>query len=238
MQADLYVAVRRREGRLLDDDVVARLPDTDPAMPLAPEWRLRRQSSERLLRRLAAASRPLRIVDAGCGNGWLAHRLSRLDGSVVAAFDINEVELEQGRRVFGAATNLTFHSGDVEAATLPLPEPDVIVAASVLQYVADPAALLRRWRGLLGRGGAIHVLDTPLYTAAGIAAARERSLAHYTELGMPEMAAAYHHHPWAILDGLQARIRSRPDSWRARARSRLGLSQSPFPWIEIPAAAP
>ena len=47
MAADAYLRVRRLEGRVLPDDLVARLPNLPITHPLYTEWRLRGESAER-----------------------------------------------------------------------------------------------------------------------------------------------------------------------------------------------
>jgi len=233
MSTDLYVAARACEGRLLPDATVAILPDVAATDPLADEWRARAESCERLLRHLRALRRPLRIVELGCGNGWLAHRLSSVPGSEVLAADVNDVELDQARRVFAARGTLRFANHDMRDGTLPGPA-DVVVLASALQYLPDPAPLMAAWLDEIDPRGELHVLDTPIYTQGELAAARRRTRRHYAEIGVPEMAVAYHHHTWDTFARFQLDVLFRPDAATTRLRRRLtGAPVTPFPWLRI-----
>jgi len=235
MAAELYLEVRGREGRLLDDALVATLPQLPQAHPLAAEWRVRADSLHRLVAALRGLHRPLRVLELGCGNGWLSHRIATaLPDARVTGTDVNDLELEQARRVFGRRSRLDFVHHDMRAGYLPMPRPDVLVLASSIQYVEDAPALIPAWLRALAPGGELHILDSPLYRLAELATARERTLRHYTEIGVPEMAAAYHHHTWESLQGFPAQVLHRPDAALPRLRRRLlGTASSPFPWIRI-----
>jgi len=232
-----YLAVREREGRLYPDAIVELLPHVPAGHPLENEWRQRADSSDRLRAYLAAVSRrgrPLRVIDVGSGNGWLARRIAGLPGSEVVGLEANDVELAQARRVFGGRPGLRFSSGDMLTAPSPLDGATVVVLASVIQYAADLPALLRRLLGWLAPEGELHVLDSPLYRPGELAGARERTRRYYAQLGVPEMAEAYHQHTWSALDGFAAEVRYRPDAWLRRLERRvLGRVRSPFPWIRI-----
>jgi protein-L-isoaspartate O-methyltransferase len=234
-----YLRVRELEGRLYPDDVVRSLPRTPPGHPLAAEWRQRADSAGRLIAHLQA-QRVTRVVDVGSGNGWLAAAIARaIPSATVVGLEANEVELAQAMRVFPDRPNVRFVAGDATSAATPLERPDGIVLASMIQYVADLSALLRRMLAWLGdgSGGEIHVLDSPLYAPSEVAAARERTRRHYDAMGVPAMADAYHHHAWAALDagnGFDADVLYRPGGWRARVERRvLGRARSPFPWIRV-----
>ena len=233
MPAELYVRVREREGRLLPDDIVQTLPNLPTGHPHAREWRLRADSSHHLvthLRRLP--QRPLRVLDLGCGNGWLCARIAGIRGAVVVGTDINDVELEQARRVF---PGVSFVHHDMRDPALPMPHPDAIVVASAIQYVADPVPLLAAWLDALSPHGEIHILDTPIYADAGAAAAaRERSRRHYEALGIPEMAGEYHHHTRQAFAPFRVDVLHDPASPAARLQRRvLRTPRSPFPWLRI-----
>lgn len=225
-----YLRVREREGRLYADDVVRGLPHIAPAHPLASEWTARRKSARRLRQYLAQQSRPLTILDLGCGNGWLAHSLSTLPGVSVCGLDVNRLELEQAARVFGGADRLQFCFGDVFSAALPAF--DVIIVVSAIQYFSDLPALLNRLRTLLSSAGAIHILDSPLYAANDVRAAQARTERYYAALGFPDCAADYHHHPWTALAPFRPVVLYDPRRPLNRLKRRLGWG-SPFPWIKL-----
>ncbi len=241
---ETYLRARRLEGRLYPDDVVARLPLAPAADPLRREWLQRADSAARLVAYLSRLPRPLVALEVGCGNGWLANLVAAVPGSDVTGLDVNVVELDQARRVFGDRPNLRFVLADVLAAPMPTPRPTVIVLASVIQYAPDLGALIRRLADWLAPGGEIHVLDSPIYAPDDVPAARERTRRYYAELGVPEMAPVYQHHDWRAFDGFKVDVLSRPGTPRARIERRLlgrllGRPRSPFPWLRIrPEARP
>jgi SAM-dependent methyltransferase len=229
-----YLRARQNEGRLLPDSLVAALPHLPRSHPLSGEWRRRADSSSRLLAYLRALRRPLTIVDVGCGNGWLANRMAELDGCRVVGVDVNAFELNQARRVFGHRSNLAFVQADIQTAGLPLDGADVVVLASVIQYLPDPAALLSTTMASLGPRGEVHVFDSPIYRTGEVQAAEERTRQHYMTVGVPEMADVYVHHDWSGLDSLDFDVLYRPDT-RVHVLQRRLLRRpgTPFPWLRF-----
>jgi SAM-dependent methyltransferase len=232
-----YLRAREREGRLYSDDFVRSLPSAPTDHPLSAEWRLRADSSARLIRHLRSRG-ARRVLELGSGNGWLAAAIAADLGVAarVVGVEANPVELEQARRVFADRPNLRFVEGDLERdETLPLAAPDAIVLASAIQYVADLPALLRGLRAELAPGGQLHIVDSPLYDPSEVPAARERTRAHYERIGVPAMAENYRHHTWDEVDAFRPTLAYRPDAPTRRLAARLGRrgSASPFPWLII-----
>lgn len=227
---DLYLSVREKEGRLFPDELAARLPDLPAKHPLADEWRARAASCERLKRYLARASRPLAILDLGCGNGWLSNRLASLPSACVCGLDRNPLELAQAARLF-AGPNLAFLEAEVSCLPFSNTSFDVIILASVIQYFPDLPVLILSLKPLLKPGGEIHLLDSPLYRPGELHSARLRSHSYYASLGFPEMAGHYFHHLTASLEPFSPRWLYRPQSLRARLARRLGQACPPFPWV-------
>lgn len=230
--AELYCHVRRKEGRLLPDELVARLPHLPGGHPLAGEWRARADSARRLVCYLARKPRPLHILDLGCGNGWLANRLAQLPGARVVGVERLTGEIAQAQRLF-ASRRLAFLVADVFRPPWDCPAFDVIVLASVIQYFPRLDGLIQSLKGFLAPGGEIHILDSPLYPDADLPLARERSRAYYAALGVPEMAGSYFHHPASALEAFSPRWLYRPRSWLARPWRWLGRVPSPFPWVVL-----
>ena len=229
---ETYLEARRREGRLYPDSLVAHLPIVPRSHPLHDEWRRRADSSARLVEYLRRR-RPAFVLDAGCGNGWLTNLMAGIPGVLVHGIDPNEVELDQAARVF-RAPNLRFTLDDILGMT-PREPPDVVILASVIQYIPDLGSALQRIAAMLAPGGETHILDSPLYEGWQLEDARERTRRHYASVGVPRMADAYHHHTWEVLDGFRADVLYLPRAGlRARVERRvLGRPRSPFPWIRI-----
>ena len=68
----------------------------------------------------------------------------------------------------------------------------------------------------------VHVLDSPFYAEAQLAAAHERSARHFAALGHPELADHYHHHSRAALAGFAVETLYEPVQ-----------GDTPFPWLRI-----
>ncbi len=97
---EAYLAARHKEGRIYLDEIVRQLPVVPKGHPQEKEWGLRRHNVQQLLLHLQEKA-PNRILDLGCGNGWLTHQLiaGQKSGSVLG-LDINITELEQAQRLF------------------------------------------------------------------------------------------------------------------------------------------
>jgi len=214
--AGLYGRVRGSEQRILPDDLVRALPQVPPDHPHAAEWQVRATSMDRLLTDLGRAGHPLRVLDIGCGNGWLSARMAR-QGHRVTALDQHRSELEQAARTHGP-TAATWCLGDPRTASLPTAHFDRIVLAASLQYFNDLPALFERLATLLAREGEVHILDTVLYPDQDAAvAAMERTRAYYARLHAPDMARHYHAHTVQALAGLgRVRTLARPAPWWSR----------------------
>jgi SAM-dependent methyltransferase len=230
-----YWRMRAREVRLYSDEVVRRLPYVPPDHPLVSEWAARAESLSRLVAYVARMQRALTVLDLGCGNGWLANHLACLPSVHVCGLDLNRRELAQGARVFVDNLRLKFLYADVFSAEVPERSFDLIVLASVIQYFPDPAALVRRLTALLVPGGELHILDSPLYAPAEVAAAQARTRAYYLSKGLREMTAEYHHHALPVLAPFQPVFLYNPRAWWNRVARKVGVSQgrSPFPWIRL-----
>ena len=226
---EAYLALRKREGRVYSDEVLAHLPQVPAGHPLEREWAIRRTSLVRLMGHLRGLNRPLEILDLGCGNGWMSKHLAHLPEARVLGADLGAVELEQAARVFATAENLRFQRLDIFED-----DPgrfDVVVMGASVQYFSDLPHLVSRLRSLLNDGGQIHVFDSPFYSEQDVAGARARSEAYYTEHGFPELAAHYNHHAWAEMKGLGAELMYNPKTLFNWFWLRvLKRAETPFPW--------
>jgi 2-polyprenyl-3-methyl-5-hydroxy-6-metoxy-1,4-benzoquinol methylase len=95
------------------------------------------------------AVRAPRVLELGCGTGWLSGALSEQCGARVVGIDLSQEAVEQARRAY---PHLEFHAGD--ALTLPLQGPfDAIVSADVLAHIPDQQAVIDLMARLLRAGG-------------------------------------------------------------------------------------
>ena len=114
-----YIALRQKERRVYSDRELLQLPDIDEAHPHFIEWQARKESASRLMRYLSRHMDLKKILEVGCGNGWLSAQLASLENKVVTGMDINVTELAQAERVFGTRNNLQFlHEGAGDPKTV------------------------------------------------------------------------------------------------------------------------
>jgi len=204
------------------------LPDIWDSHPHFKEWMIRKKSCQRLMHYLQAKGGKLDVLEIGCGNGWLSNHLSRLRNCHVIGSDINFMELQQAARVFTRKTRLKFIYGDIRSGMLNEWKFDVIVFAASVQYFPSLMEILNVSLSRLKPDGEIHILDSPLYNTAQLAAAQERSKAYYALLGIPEMTRFYFHHPISTLASFHHKILGNPRSIKNRL-----FGKNPFPWIAV-----
>jgi SAM-dependent methyltransferase len=193
----LYEQARAKEQRILTDAQVAVLPDGRELWNAA-EWRIRTRSAQRLQKALSVTT-PQRVLEVGCGNGWLSALLQR-SGHEVLGIDLFTHELKQAARVF--PNGPVFARCDPFEPRLPTNWFDTVVLAASLQYFGDLPLLIKRLFELLKPAGTIHVMDTVLYrNSADATEARLRTERYYAAIQVPELSAHYHAHTQHALHG-------------------------------------
>ena len=85
--------------------------------------------------------RPARILELGCGNGWLSHQISALPELRVWGLDRQSPELSQAARGYFLPRQLAFLAADIFQAPFGSATFDLILVASVIQYFRDLSAL-------------------------------------------------------------------------------------------------
>lgn len=221
----LYLSLREKEGRIYTDEELLHLPVIQKHHPHFAEWQIRKESYLRLRDYLCKSVFPMKILEVGCGNGWLSHRLSSLPLVDITGFDINSIELKQAKRVFDHISNLHFVDDMPE-------EPgqfDHIVFASSIQYFSSAKEIIEVFMQQLRPNGEIHLIDTAFYKQEEIAAAKERTAGHFNRSGFPEMSSFYFHHSWEELTPFRYEIKYQPSF----VRRRFYNNKNPFPWICI-----
>jgi ubiquinone/menaquinone biosynthesis C-methylase UbiE len=166
-----YETVRRHEGWGRPDGAYYRaLPDVPPDDPNRAIWSLRQRTFRTFLDRVLApleapAARPLRVVDLGAGNGWLAYRLARR-GHYVAAVDLKTDAMDG----LGACRHYDAPLWPVRAEfdRLPFGEAqfDLAVFNGSIHYTADYASTLEEALRVVRPGGPVVLLDSPCYPDA------------------------------------------------------------------------
>jgi len=204
------------------------LPNVPDTHPLSKEWKIRRRSSDCLLQYIARRNSPLRILEVGCGNGWLSARMAKLASATVIGSDINFQELQQAATVFSDYPNLHFLYGDIRSGILNDGQFDIILFAASIQYFPDLEGLIIDCLALLSKDGEIHVLDSPFYDASEIRLARQRTIDYYQAMGMPEMSQQYFHHSIDSIHSFKWKYQYKPSGFP------FGwMRRNPFPWIII-----
>jgi ubiquinone/menaquinone biosynthesis C-methylase UbiE len=222
---DLYIAVRQQEKRIYTDEQLQLLPDIDHIY--YDEWKIRKRSSERLITYLEKKHKSLRILEVGCGNGWLSAKLSNIPNTKVTGLDINQLEIEQANRVF-KKDNLEFIYDSFNDNTFDNEKFDVIVFAASLQYFPSVINVFKQALSILKHAGEVHIIDTPFYTPLEAEKANERSCKYYAALGIPEMSQHYFHHSISEFWGFKYEILFNPTSLFSRL-----FKKDPFYWVTI-----
>ncbi len=231
-----YILLRSLENRLYTDDQLIRLPDINADHPHHGEWQVRKRSALRLVHSLerranslALRKRPLRILEVGCGNGWLSHQLAEIPGAKVTGLDINFTELQQAARVFSDDPNLRFIHGDIRTGILDEKLFDCIVYACSIEYFPSLKKIIHFTLTYLVPGGELHILDTKFYRSSEIESERKKMQAYYNAFGYPEMADLLFQHSWKDLSCFRHGLLFDP----GRLVNRLLRPNDIYPWICI-----
>ncbi len=225
----LYLRLRQQEGRIYTDEELAQLPGIANTHPHYKEWRIRKDSSQKLVDHLKKKNKPLDILEIGCGNGWLSHRLSSIPDSKVIGTDINFTEIQQAARVFQNIANLHFMYTHTESGMFKEKKFDTIVFAASIQYFPSLSEAIKSIVRLLKPGGEIHIIDSHFYSIAQLGEAKQRSIIYYQSAGFPEMADCYFHHSLDDLKNYNYSILYDPK----KLFTKFSRSKNPFHWICI-----
>jgi SAM-dependent methyltransferase len=246
-----YTRIRLAEGRGSESpDFYLRLPECDPAHPIAWQWAIRRRTFDHLVRRVLPRLGPKRqIVDLGAGVGWLSRHLAEL-GHSVCAIDVS-VDAQDG---LGAARHYApaWPRFQAEFDRLPLDRAsaDVVLYNASLHYSTDYATTLREALRVLRPGGWIVVLESPIYRkeASGRQMVAERHAAFEKRYGTrSDSIPSLEYLTWDRLEGLGRELglkwqRFTPwYGWRWAMRpwqARLKRNREPSRFVILLAAAP
>jgi 2-polyprenyl-3-methyl-5-hydroxy-6-metoxy-1,4-benzoquinol methylase len=136
----------------------------------------------------------MRVVDVGCGDGWLCRLAAEAGASDVIGIDPSRRMLGLAR-VETADERITYRRGFIESIQVDAGWADVVVSILALHYVADLRSAVARIAGWLTAGGtAVAVLEHPIFLApvpdrgfAGTAGGRRAWLLHsYADEGVRE----------------------------------------------------
>lgn len=95
-----------------------------------------------------AGIRRCRILDAGCGTGWMSERLQRF--GEVTGVDLADAVIEQARK---RVPGVRFLVGDLSHEILERASFDVVVSLEVLSHIVDKPAFMTGLASMLKPGG-------------------------------------------------------------------------------------
>jgi ubiquinone/menaquinone biosynthesis C-methylase UbiE len=226
---ETYLALRRKEGRIYSDEEVKSLPTVDSSHPYFAEWKIRKRSCNNLTRYLRNKKQSLKILEVGCGNGWLSCQLSKIGDSKVTGIDINKTELRQAQRIFGEIDNLEFLMGEITDERIQSRKFDIIIFAASIQYFPSLDPTISSCLQILNANGEIHILDSHFYSDFRTVAARNRSEEYFQSMGFSQMTEHYFHHEVEQLNNYNFKMLHNP-SWIRRV---FRIGKNPFPWVCI-----
>ena len=227
--ADKYTMLRKKEGRMYSDAEVLNLPLINSSHPFYKEWVIRKRSCKKLLQYLKKKGPVQNILEVGSGNGWLAAQFATIANGDVVGLDINNIELEQARKLFSNIQNLSFIHGSLNDEILLDKKFDVIVFAASIQYFESLKMIVDIALEHLTLQGEIHILDTKFYPVHEAILAQQRSKQYYNSIGFPGMEEYYFHHTLNELNVFQYKILFDPSSWR----NKFSFNKNPFHWIVV-----
>ena len=221
-----YLALRKKENRILTDEKVKLLPKFSKDNINYIEWKIRSKTANRFMNYLQHKNQKLDILDIGCGNGWFSNKMSELN-NVIVGLDINLQELEQASRVF-KNKNLQLVYCDIFQNNLQFKNKfNIITLNASIQYFPNINALILILESFLKPKGEIHILDSPFYCISEVENAKKRTLRYYTKIGYPEMAKFYFHHAKDKVKDFTILYQPK----KSILDKILGKRDSPFNWL-------
>lgn len=231
--AKVYLEMRRKEGRLYTNEELLILPDLSTGHPLKKEWNIRKKTAKRLVGYFSKSANK-RILEVGCGNGWLSNIIGTKTNNKITALDLNEFELLQGAKVFSDNPNLNFVYGNIFENIFTQSYFDFIILLGSVQYFRDFDKLILQLFCHLKKAGEIHILDSNFYSASEIESAQMRTSNYYKSLNAPEMIQYYYHRNWNELNKYNYSVMN---SFKVRVtryiKRTTGIGRNVFPWIII-----
>jgi ubiquinone/menaquinone biosynthesis C-methylase UbiE len=102
---------------------------------------------------------PQRVLDVGCGTGFLALRLAEL-GHIVSGVDLSDQMIEQARgKAEQAALEIEFRVGDAVDLDSADEAYDLVVARHVIWNLPDPERGVAEWLRVLRPGGRLLLVE-------------------------------------------------------------------------------
>lgn len=99
---------------------------------------------------LKVQKKPIRILDAGCGDGINLKYLDSLDNTVLTAFDYNPLRVQRVKEEF---PNVSAHQVDLTDITVDSGPFDLILLSQVLEHIENDLKALQQLKQLLAPNG-------------------------------------------------------------------------------------
>lgn len=224
----LYLLVRQKEQRVYSNDEIMNLPEIAANHRQNYEWSVRKESCKNLTTYLKKKNQFLKILEIGCGNGWLSHKLAEIPRAEVIGLDINLTELQQAAKVF-TNSNLQFVYGDIRKNILQNSQFDIIIFAGSIQYFPSPIEIINLVLKSLTASGEIHIIDSFLYNTNEVEAAKQSCREYYRNMGFPDMANYYFHHLLKDMYHFNCEVKRQRHSFFRKLFSKRNV----FPWLCI-----
>jgi 2-polyprenyl-6-hydroxyphenyl methylase / 3-demethylubiquinone-9 3-methyltransferase len=122
----------------------------DPVALLRAESRLRNPWVREVLRKKSGPE-PLKILDVGCGGGFLSNFLAQV-GHKVTGVDLSEESLAVARQ-YDSTQNVSYLRRDARSLEFPDASFDVVCAMDFLEHVDSPGEVIRECARTLKPGG-------------------------------------------------------------------------------------
>ncbi len=196
-----YRTVRRAEGWGSQDAAYYRaLPYRDLSGRYPGIWRIRARSYvvfiNEILRPLERKKTPLRILDLGAGNGWLAYRLARR-GHEVIAIDVLEDRLDGlgAIRQYAGGTRVLPLQAEFDHLPIAPESADIAIFDAAFHYSTNYATTLRESLRVLQPRGTLVILDSPMYSdpTSGMRMVQEREARFSATYGFASNALGHEH---------------------------------------------
>ena len=134
-----------------------------------------RQAWLDLLSRLAGRA-PRRVLDVGCGTGFLALRFAEL-GHAVTGIDLSPQMIDRARRkAEQAGQQIDFRVGDAAALDCPDEAFDLVVARHVIWNLPNPQRGVGEWLRVLGPEGRLALIEGKWADNEALALANSRPI--------------------------------------------------------------
>ncbi len=224
----LYTKMRTKENRMVSDAELRHLPDTFFYTLHRQEWKKRAEVVYKFLDYIKRPEGKFKVMDLGCGGGWLGGRIAQMPQFEVVGVDIHGGLLERGAKVF-AEEDIRFVCGDIFEDIAELNSFDVIVVCDALMYFPKLEKLINRCRQYLKPGGELHLIENTFYTEKEREIAIQKKQTHLQDIGCEEMMEYLTFHSETDLHIYDYNYLYKPSGFLRMFSDK----KSPYPWIRI-----